>query len=852
MKRILLILGLSVLNLWMVSISAQSCLDDISTDPRNPSNTDRPAFENSFYWFPNNGNNHSNFEIITPGATYPNINSPFWAIPTTLPVGQIADQQLSDFYPEDGWELLKVNFGKHNDGTQRSILPNMPYMALYNKYSGTIRFVGMWPNVSNSWQIIRFKVSIPSNRISPDDSGDPLDASNLLSIQGEAAQPLDQKTEENVYEIITEFPGISNAGYFFWFDLPVAYDPCICQNDVAIQLQASVENNWDLTIKGILDAQILQKGIKPSGSNHSQLVTKRIIGAAVATFGAIATQGSVVDVGAYKDLIQVFADRPGIDDKTKSQLTFLNGILSSAAEVSYDSTKLEWRNTVTGDTLSNKDWEKLFSGLGSFLNSGVDFFSPTEKAGQPRSSVVGTITATGTATLNIPSGDIVYWGVPGSNLSSSLNETVTSTTSGLLPEYPIYDNPLGTFALLNTPKINVKILDAVPIFSAFYTDPISGLTECDKPYNDRLQVFFGDEPIHYAFNPTLNINEELSSVKASIVIKANLLGSFHSEPLGNPAFGSYCGNDIPLYNQEMEWYKGVNLYKGVDPLERISPPVSIDEIGEVAATFLAEGEYNHAESFKYFIRFSLDLVSNNLDRDGKRIKNTQVISFPVEPILFSYFDPIPIDEIDIQNDLDPTEYSSPTVLSNGQMNYNPDYIHISSSISSPFPLVASITSGSVIHLTPGAHIEPKMRLNIGSPFQGLYPHPPASSSFINSFCNNQIADLTYQANQFSGKAIKLPPISSEILNRFISNEILNPVSIHPNPANSQIWINSTSTSISEVQIMDISGRVLIHEKPDDIDVNKILVNISSLHTGIYIVQTKCGNERNSQKLVVGK
>ena len=30
----------------------QNCPDDVSTDPRNPSNSDRPDLENTFFWFP--------------------------------------------------------------------------------------------------------------------------------------------------------------------------------------------------------------------------------------------------------------------------------------------------------------------------------------------------------------------------------------------------------------------------------------------------------------------------------------------------------------------------------------------------------------------------------------------------------------------------------------------------------------------------------------------------------------------------------------------------------------------------------------------------------------------------------
>lgn len=139
---------------------AQDCPDEVSTDPRNPSNPDRPALENTFFWFPHDGNDNNSFEILTSGGTYPSINNPFWN-PTSLMVGQLVNLQNSDFYPEDGWELLKVNFGRLNNGTPRVIKPSMPYMILYNRYTGTMRFLGMWPDASNSWQIIRFKVSLP-------------------------------------------------------------------------------------------------------------------------------------------------------------------------------------------------------------------------------------------------------------------------------------------------------------------------------------------------------------------------------------------------------------------------------------------------------------------------------------------------------------------------------------------------------------------------------------------------------------------------------------------------------------------------------------------------------------------
>src|SRR6056297_2389754 len=143
--RIALLVLFSIPPLLQAQIA--ECGNGISTDPRNSSNADRPEMENTFYWFPHNGDNHANFDFLTKGGiTYTGITNPFWAFTTTLPVGQLFGQDESDFYPEDGWELLKVNFGYLLDGSPRIDPPAMPYMALYNKYSGTIRFLGMWPN----------------------------------------------------------------------------------------------------------------------------------------------------------------------------------------------------------------------------------------------------------------------------------------------------------------------------------------------------------------------------------------------------------------------------------------------------------------------------------------------------------------------------------------------------------------------------------------------------------------------------------------------------------------------------------------------------------------------------------
>jgi hypothetical protein len=146
-KNIFLLLIAAVL----ASYAHAQCEKEISTNPFNPFNdeflplmndwfeSDDPSTPvytvNSFVnsainWYPGNGIQldlsagwEHNFGIAnTYSMTNPfanNHNEPHLWLPSS-------NENERDFRWEDGWELLKVNFGYLNDGTQREILPPVP------------------------------------------------------------------------------------------------------------------------------------------------------------------------------------------------------------------------------------------------------------------------------------------------------------------------------------------------------------------------------------------------------------------------------------------------------------------------------------------------------------------------------------------------------------------------------------------------------------------------------------------------------------------------------------------------------------------------------------------------------
>ncbi len=196
----------------------------ISTDPDNLVNDDCPNLKNNFEWrvkHPQGGAVPNEwYQAYDENGVRKNLANPF-NDPDPSDYRHIADNHNTNYHPEDGWGLLKVDFGTlSNFNTGWTQLPQdrpglnpkqggakLPYMILYNKYSGTFRFFGSLLGQNDDYETVRIELRIPEK--SPDhlNTGNlylDLKATNLLSIQGDAVQPLDQETDENVLVVFAK------------------------------------------------------------------------------------------------------------------------------------------------------------------------------------------------------------------------------------------------------------------------------------------------------------------------------------------------------------------------------------------------------------------------------------------------------------------------------------------------------------------------------------------------------------------------------------------------------------------------------------------------------------------------
>ena len=81
----------------------------------------------------------------------------------------------------------------------------------------------------------------------------------------------------------------------------------------------------------------------------------------------------------------------------------------------------------------------------------------------------------------------------------------------------------------------------------------------------------------------------------------------------------------------------------------------------------------------------------------------------------------------------------------------------------------------------------------------------------------------------------------------IQNVILSSTQVYPNPANDKISISSYAVKINELDIYDISGKLV---ESHYVNANKININTSKLNSGIYFIEIKSDVSKIKKKVII--
>jgi len=582
MKKILLL----VLVIWGFSVFSQTnCSNQVSTDYTNPSSLSLPDFNSSYFlngfnWLAKEGEAYSNYQLD-------NMRSNFYDF-------YEMDNIMSSPYPEydylktnllplfkNGWELLGVNLGRYpNDTTaisnSYSSLSHLPYIYLYNRYSGVVRVFVKFKGYHQDGEEVNFlKVNMSYYEYG--------NKSGVFRYNNGIDQALDVPSKTYDVSSIVYSP----IGDTEWSstDFKIAYDPCVCFKPSRIQIYFLRVTSTDLTINnGIFSEQLIDSttskissnfinGFDETENNMNQGVVMNKSVADLIQNYLINYENSNKDMvnknihskkmklnlavlNLIKACVNEIEDNNGI---TNLELTtkVQNTAMSNALSYSIDK-KVEFFKNITSDSdVLTTNWYEIVKQMNNGLIihdvNGSEIINEKEVLNyfEDIFSEDGLLfSAMNFELRNIDSLNTLP--VSSTKYQEFINKNVTSTKSGATSHlftpgvynsygynmnetflgshyfYPVYNEVMGVFALLKSPKIQIshKVIENETTLiqkshigkgGLFNNEDGFVLTQNHQSWSNSYQ-FKLDEDIIYALNDVLDINKY--DIKCALHVKA--------------------------------------------------------------------------------------------------------------------------------------------------------------------------------------------------------------------------------------------------------------------------------------------------------------------------------------------
>lgn len=879
----------------------------VSTDPKNLINDDCPDLKNDFEWRVKH----------LKGAVAPNefyiaydengvvkgLHNPF-NDPDNSEYRYLAANHNSNYYPEDGWEMLKVDFGALsnfktgytvNDIDQPGMNTitggkKLPYMILYNKYSGTFRFFGALLGQNQDYSTIKIELRIPEK--SPNNSQDltkntyqpDLKSTNLLSIQGESIQPLDQETDENVMVVFAT--ATNSESKFFWFDIPVAFDPCLCSIRSQLDINFSFVKTADIILNEVDNAVKTEK--RPDNTDFGVKVISRVIAVGVATATAISTGGAVVNIKAYADLVNLIKTNPFVtlNQNDKDNLSLLENYLNCGSQFS-KVIQNNYGKTSSKDSIQKgKAAIEIVEGHTTFLTSLSNNCGAAENGAAAISGAM-QFSGTFTETSKISHTEINL-AVPGSNWSDinmQINNYVDDKGK-TVPVYPSYNERLGVFAMLETPHVEMVAATEEKSYE-------SGLVGYDK----LLVSLKLKDDIAYAFNPLINVDENKTLISCRYIgidpkdlnLKFTDQSGFYLERVASTCSGKWEMVGMKPLNATINYNVKNQLY---------SPFVPLDQFKDLKIVFYLDhknpsnddgtnNRYVNPSLINKFIyvQFKITMTSKNIGKNGKNISAVYYFTYPIQlnvrfiraprminqglqlssPTDFHdceqfvsyiqkhYFPSIQSNfKLDIKNILQENkDFNSDVVFQNTEDVIYDGFVTISAKLSTLPGKKVKIYSTIGFELESGADISPDIELVVGLPLMKS-PQKAQSYSQISDFCSSN----KYKAQIFSQDAVKREADFYNAQDKLAkdyeaSQQLALLLKIYPNPTSSNFNVSVYNHKGQDysITLMDMTGKVIMTQFCNGLQRSQY-IETNGLAAGVYFVKVSCGDAQKIEKIIV--
>ena len=514
-----------------VNIFAQSAceINDVHTNPdpkyvRPAAGSGAPAhWTNHFDWtrswweidWPDRGTDFNNPSPPS-GVTYKHIGSPFHF--RVGGVRHLLHQDSSDFHPRDGWELVSMDFGMANIEVPSSRPGSFmePHLFLYNKHTSMVR--ALFTSIDDDdaeYTAVQFMLK-PRNEDN---------ASGLFAGTGGLLNPLDRKSPTRT--VITRVPAKDLAYNWNHIDVPVFYDPCSCKQDQLLSTKYRSITSGSIELYGLYAGTVIT--FDPASGAESKLYPKDKFRNPEAYLSSLdgqdelglrpgATTAKNMDALAdhYTQWVRGLKN-PSPDLIGTIAFLGLEGIgvmgdvLQFVGSVCKASPKCE----------AAKAWGKVMSSGSKFASSMLKAVKPKQEAPVNRDAYLpmytqGEMTLRGSLTMDKPLDGVAQEiALPGTPWTKDATAVHPFTDTGK-PQYPLYNETLGLFAILHAPKVKVSTGSSEVVNTTPNEEP--GILK-EKALRHKWRQYKFDGKLDYVWNPASHVDIENTRINAMLIVE---------------------------------------------------------------------------------------------------------------------------------------------------------------------------------------------------------------------------------------------------------------------------------------------------------------------------------------------
>ncbi len=821
MKKHFLVTGVLFCACTFLRAQQPPCLPNgVLTNPASPVNPQHPGYANFFDW--------------TDGwyDYYLNGNRGLKVNPYYSGVSGVIDLYGdNDFKPEDGWELVYMDLGVDSDGSPLSGRSGHIWFVLYNRYRSFMRLFVAIANPISLHSMLEIELSFEPGGY----------YSALFSSLDKVQKPLRYFDNSTIASGVKEYyNGSSRLSGWFYADFPVSYDPCTCKKSIA-----NPSRNSEI---------------------HIEFKTQTTYTALIGLNGT--STGTVTIVGPVNyDLDGGY----GITTKKTNNHAIKAGI---KAYKGYSAFQRDAWASANGkpDEQKIKDgidhFHKVFKvglmfvpfasktlGLFDFLISGgkKDNSGPQETIFPPfalplEQQFSGILTTEHNYMMRNR-----Y--TPGSNFTLTLPQPPADREIS----YPVYNEILGAYTLLDKPKIKCYYGPAA-FYQGFETTPFIGTPfytlrpHILRRYHGRKAFKIDKGSIHLAVNPASGLDLVEAYVQL-IVIDSKRGKSFPNGSRGTLINDSTWVSDIiPISCADNhmavfdEYWNKVYRKKAKEPFLASVPipgidilPVDIDvNLSTVLVLENSQGDrFLHKATWE--TDYEIELFWGSPSDQFDQTMQVNDIDYTGTGQTYSWFDQPEFAGLD-------TGFLHTPASEHFQNETVDDDVRVQEWLTMKNSTVqgAHVTAGQHIEVLPDSDIDPDSELSIYTP--GIDCDPTfdlAPASVINSVCNSS----EYQSSK--------DPSKRQVLLVDDNEPHSLPLFLYPNPASNLIHVavQDQDPQATEVAfaLLDVTGRQVLSQTRQSSNANRSgyhTLTLPELSSGVYMLYVTAGKKTAVEKVII--